>query len=223
MKKYKRVYFRIHTQMYYNNHSYGVGFQNQQDRELFDITVTNIFLNDGWEIKKEKYKSSGSCTTVIKDKQELYLHPQSFSGVVLEENISYIENLISNSCIFKFEKTDIYEDVFDITDEEYLKILESKKEEIRNDLLEIYKTKRSNLYITSYSPIDKIVSKYRISRLTHYVGVYSSSDIEWEFIINIFEDLKKDDMLISAKTRNGIGYRTTTAKELKAKLKEKSA
>ena len=114
MKTYKNVYFRINTPSYYNPN--GVGFKNPEDSNKFHTETLNIFLNDNWTVKESKYKSCGGCVRVTKDKQELYLHPQSFSGVVLEDNIIYIEQLLSNNDLFKFERTDIYDDVFDITD-----------------------------------------------------------------------------------------------------------
>ncbi len=205
---YKRVFFRIETPSYYNA-KYGVGFADEKDSETFNTEALNVFLKDGWQLKEEKYKSSGSGHSVIKDKQELYLHPQSFSGVVKVENIAYLEELIQNgSSMFKLRNTDIYEKVYDISDDEYLKMLESKKAEIELDILEAYKTKRSNLYVIGTSPIEKVVNKHRIKRLSHYVGVYTSSDIEWKYVLEVFESLVNEKRLVTAQTRNGTGYRT---------------
>jgi hypothetical protein len=212
MNNYKHVYFRIDTPSYYKV-KYGVGFEDQNDSEAFDRAATNIFLNAGWQIKKEKYNSG--CTTVTKDKQELYLHPQNFSGVVKEENIPEVEALLSKSEMFRFEKTDIYEDIFDITDEEYINILESKETEITKDILEAYKTKRSNLYIPSSTPLQNVLDKYRIKRLVHYVGVYSNDNIDWKYIENIFESLVTEGKIITAQTRYGTAYRTAKEKEIK--------
>lgn len=215
MSNYKNVYFRIETPVYYKS-GYGVGYESQEDKELFRETIKNIFISDNWEIKTEKYNHG--CDSVIKDKQELYLHPQEITGVVLEENISYIENLLSNNEVFSFRKTDIYDSIFDITDEEYLIILTEKKSEIENDLLEIYKTKRSNLYITDSSPISRVMNKYRIKRLSHYKGGTSYDAIDWKYVDNLFEKLVSENKILSAKTKHGEGYRTN--KEL---LKKKSA
>ena len=207
MTKYKKVYFRIRTPMYYNP-KHGVGFITPGDADLFHKSITELFLNDGWKIKKERI-NSGYCNTIIKDKQELYLHPQSVSGVVVEENIPYIEQLLSSSNIFKFEKTDIYEDVFDITDEEYINILKSKQNEIEQDILAVYKTKRKNLYITdTWTPLNKVLDKYRIKRLSNYSGVISSSNIDVRYITEVFENLVKQNKIVTANTKHGIGYRT---------------
>lgn len=211
MSNYKNVYFRINTPVYYKS-GHGVGYENQEDKELFRENIKNIFLNDNWEIKIQKYSSG--CDSVVKDKQELYLHPQEVTGVILEENISYIENLLSNSKVFSFNKTDIYDTIFDITDEEYLTILEAKKSEIENDLLEIYKTKRSNLYITDSSPISQVMNKYSIKRLSHYKGM-STNAVDWKYVADLFENLVSENRILSAKTKHGEGYRTKTEKEKK--------
>ena len=116
---------------------------------------------------------------------------------------------MSSSNIFKFEKTDIYEDVFDITDEEYINILKSKQNEIEQDILAVYKTKRKNLYITdTWTPLNKVLDKYRIKRLSNYSGVISSSNIDVRYITEVFENLVKQNKIVTANTKHGIGYRT---------------
>ena len=208
---YKKIYFRINTPSYYRA-SYGVGFETKEDGQLFQNIVTQLFLNDGWEVKKDRYMSGG-CNTITKDKQELYLHPQSISGVIAENNIIHVENLLSNSELFKFEKTDIYDDVFDITDEKYLSILKSKKEFIEQDILTIFKTKRSNLYITdSFTPLLRVLDKYKIKRLSSYIGIISSNNIDVQFMCKLFENLVEQGDIITAKTKSGTGYRTKTEK-----------
>lgn len=213
MNNYKRVYFRINTPSYYKS-SYGVGFENQEESNNFDRVAINIFLKDKWKIKEKR--NNGSCTTIVKDKQELYLHPQSFSGIVLEQNIPNIEQLLKKeNDMFKFECTDIYDDIFDISDEEYINILESKKQEIENCIINIFKTKRKNLYILStYTSLNKVLNKYRIKRLDSYIGVYSDSDIDIKWIKNIFDNLVKQNKIVSAETKNGIGYRAKTKREV---------
>ena len=86
-------------------------------------------------------KYNHGCKSVIKDKQELYLHPQQFSGAVLEDNIQHIEQLLSQCEMFKFEHTDIYEEVFDLTDEEYIDLLRSRQNEIEFDILKTLSNK----------------------------------------------------------------------------------
>ena len=214
MTKFKKVYFRINTPSYYKN-KHGVGFENQESGDQFKEQITKLFLNDGWKIEDKKYSTSNSCNTVIKDKQSLYLHPQSLSGVILEKNILYIENLLSNSDLFKFERVDIYEDIYDLSDNDYLELLKSNQSEIEKEILEAYKTKRKNLYITdTWNPLQNILKNYKVERLKKYMGI-SSSDIDYKFMNELFESLAIQNKIVSAECKNGLGYRTINKAEQK--------
>ena len=211
---FKNVHFRVETPSYYNS-KYGVGF-DQEDREKFNAEVLNLFLNDGWQLKEEKYKSIWGCNRVIKDKQELYLHPQDFSGVVKVENIPYIEQLINSSTMFKLRCIDAYEEVFDITDEEYMNILKSKEKDIKQDLLETFKTKRSNLFIVdTWTAISRVLNKYKIKRLKSYIGVTSSDNADVQYFEELFKELISQGEIVTMGTKHGKGYRTRKDKELK--------
>jgi len=213
--KYKNVYFRISCPLYRGN--WGIGFQSQENKELFYKTVTDLFLNDGWEIKNKKYLSSSGCPRVIKNKQELYLHPDQFSGVVIEDNIPYIEQLIKTCNLLSYRWTDTYNEVFDLTDEEYIDILKSKQADIEKDILNIYTTKRSNLYITdTWTPLNRVLNKYKIERLSHFVGVISSDDVDIQWINKVFKKLINEGKIVTAECRNSTGYRTINKAEQKA-------
>ena len=215
MKNYKKVYFRTDSPLYRTNA--GIGFENQDSRNSFYSEVMKTFLNNGWQVKDEKYKISSSYPTVIKEKQELYLHPDHFSGVVIEENITEIEQLVKNIDGLKYRWTDIYEDVFDITDEEYMNMLKSKRKYIEQDILEAFKTKRRNLYVTSSRDcINRVLNKYRIKRLTCHIGVISSNNLDVQYFSEIFEELVNKGEIVTANTKNGTGYRTRTDKEKKS-------
>jgi len=212
MTNYKKVYFRINTPSYYKN-KYGVGFESNEDGEIFQKSITELFLNDGWEIKKERF--NGGCNSVMKDKQELYLHPQSISGAVLEEDISKIENVLSNNGLFKFEKTDIYESLFDMTDEEYLEMLKSMSKEIKNSILKFFKTKKSNLYvIDTWGALQTVLNNYSVKRITKMFG-RSSSDLDYIFISEIFENLVNEGKIITAQCQSGKGYKTVDYNDTK--------
>jgi hypothetical protein len=205
MSVFRNVYFRINTPSYYNS-KYGVGWNTPEDGSTFKKTITDLLLNNGWEIKKEII---GGCNTMTKDKQELYLHPQSISGVVIEENILAIETLLNSTDLFKHYHTDIYEEVFDVTDEEYMSILKSKQPEIENDILLMFKTKRKNLFITSsWTPLQNVISKYRIKRLLDYSGVRSSNDMDFQYVAELFENLVNENKIVTANTKHGTGYRS---------------
>ena len=81
---YHHVYFRIDTKLYAYVNGY-MSFTSEENATLFYNIATALFINDGWELKEAR--SSNSCPTVTKGKQSLYLHPQSFSGIVATDNI----------------------------------------------------------------------------------------------------------------------------------------
>lgn len=207
MTTYKQVYFRINTPSYYSRN--GVGFQTPEAGERFHRLALNLFLTAGWQLEgKEVRPGSGHCNRVHKDKQRLYLHPQSFSGIVDEGQIGDIESILRNNDVFVFTNTDVYDEIFDLSDEEYIGVLESKRAEIEKDLLTAFKTKRRNLFVTScWSKIDNVLGKHRIKRLD-YSGVYTSDDLDSEFINRLFRGLLENKKIVTADTRNGMGYRT---------------
>lgn len=204
---YYSVYFRIHTPSYYPKNRYGVGFENYEDGQKFHDEAEHIFLSDGWTVEREA--SGGHAGEMTRGNERLYLHPQSFSGVVLGENIPLVEGLLTGCENFRFEKTDIYEEIFDMMDDQYLLMLEGKREQVEADILSAFKTKRCNLYVVNtYSAIQNIEGKYRIKRLQNMSYSYSGDSIETKFINEVFESLVLAGKIVTCKTKHGTGYRT---------------
>ena len=84
---YQQVYFYIDS-------GYCTERWTQETAERFHEESDRIFEDAGWTILTRAY--NGRCTTVVKGKLELYLHPTSFSGVILPEEIPGIEMLNGN-------------------------------------------------------------------------------------------------------------------------------
>ena len=61
--------------------------------------------------------------TVTKDRQDLYLHPASFSGVLDEANIPLLREQLSGAQTFQCYAADCYEEYLDLSDEEYWNVL----------------------------------------------------------------------------------------------------
>jgi len=75
---YRKVYFRIRTDCYSS------GWTSDADRTAFKEESRRLFQELGWEFHAGR---SGIADTVTKDQQDLYLHPDSFSGVMEESGI----------------------------------------------------------------------------------------------------------------------------------------
>lgn len=193
---YRNVYFRLNS---------GYMTEHENTKAFFE-DITKQFVSAGWEVEKEKY--SCSCPTVRKDKNRLYLHPQSASGEVTEEIIPEVENILGKGTAFKYYKTDIYEVLYDMTDDEYRSVLDSKKETIKSDLLEAFTTKRKNLFVADTSAVVmKVKERYHIPRLGSHLG-RSSSDIEWGYVGDVLQELIDAGAFETAETKYGMGFRT---------------
>ena len=192
---YQQVYFYIDS-------GYCTERWTQETAERFHEESDRIFEDAGWTILTRAY--NGRCTTVVKGKQELYLHPTSFSGVILPEEIPGIEKLISKAKTFRHRYTKRCNEYQDMDDESYLAYLNSRKEEISEAILRAYKTKRRNLYI--------------VEDLTHRIGELflirrvcnkdKNGDKAFQMVAQLMEEMIADGRLVTAETRHGLGIRT---------------
>ena len=169
----------------------------------------------GWEIDDSSF-----CMTIRKGKAHLYLHPQDFSGIVLKNDIKRIAEALDDRGTFTIRWVDIYETVYDISDEEYNAYLETRHNELRKLLFECCKTKRTNRYWFRHDIIDGLGRKFRLP-LVDCRSVYDSNSQADEFINRVIDELEKEGYLVTI-SQNGFDYvRSLNKTELKkAKLKE---
>lgn len=200
---YRNIYFRI------NAEGYLPGWSDEAAKGRFKDECRALFSAAGWEIH---IGSDGCSDIVTKDNQDLYLHPQSFSGVILESEVQPIKELLAKAKSFKCYHVDFYEEYLDINDDEYLEVLESKREEITAALLKRCKTKRSNLYIVSPFAME-IAEQFSVKRVCDKENRHNKA---YRFVSDIVDQLIEQGLLVTAKTRHGDGVRTATAKERKA-------
>ncbi len=202
--KYRKVYFRIDSKYVYGNGWAG----NDEAANAFRDETRKLFQEGGWTIQPGR-ESSGVCDTAIKGQQDLYLHPMNFSGVVSEDEILKVEALLAQATTFRRNGTDRYEEYLDLSDEDYLALLESKKEEIIAVILERYKTKRRNLYKVGETVLG-IAQRFTVHRLCDKDGNHNKANL---YVGQLIEELISDGRLITAHTKHGTGIRTATEKE----------
>ena len=190
--------------------AYTQGWPDDASRLPFRTETRKLFRDAGWQVE-EKPLDSGHCDTVRNGKDALYLHPVLFSGVMQEDHIPEVQQLLSNAATFRVLGTDLRRECFDLTDEEYRQRLEEQTEQIDNAILEACRTKRRNLFRTG--PVAaRIGQQFAIRRLTDWErsGPYIAEGYVGERI----EQLIADGRLITAQTRYGQGLRTATEAEL---------
>lgn len=201
---YIRVYFRIDCPAY----DFRMSFDDAESREAFYTEVRDIL----------------KCFDIVEGiggrydgfpMEHLHIHPQNISGVIAKWKVRYIAEALNDCETCKIRWVDVYQDISTMSNAEFSESLESKRGEIAADILGMFKTKRSNLYIVpGFGTFDRIVNKYHISRRE------AESDNEDttcnNFIVAVFNELVSVGEIVSAETRNGTGYRTAKKGEKKA-------
>lgn len=199
---YRMVYLRIQT------YAYGSGWSSEADEAAFDEECRRLFQQLGWTLHAG---ADGVCDTVTKDRQDLYLHPTSFSGVMDESNIQPLQEQLSEARTFRCYAVDCYEEYTDLSDEEYRAALETRREEITAFILKQCKTKRSNLYIT-----DPIASYFaQIFEICRLCDKDRRNAVGNHFMSELIDQLLQEGRLVTAETTHGMGIRSATARELK--------
>lgn len=195
--EYVNAYFRMETKGYgYPSFSF-----TEKDRKAFDLEVTEVFTSLGWKCEEKAY--GGSCATWYKGKQHLYLHPQDFSGEVLKNEVKHIAEALEKRNTFYLRWVDLYETVYDMTDQEYEEILSAKDEEIKKSLLENSKTTRTSKYYYAFDVARSLANKFRLSRLGDNDGRNYGTGQTIKHILGVVQCLIDEGYLVSA-VKNGI-------------------
>lgn len=203
--EYVNVYFRMETKGYgYPSFSF-----TEEDRKAFDSELSEVFSSLGW--KCEENAHNGSCATWTKGKQHLYLHPQDFSGEVWKNEVKQIAEALERRNTFYLRWVDLYETVYDMTNEEYESALSQKDEEIKKAILKNCKTTRTNKYYYACDVIRGFSDRFGIKQ----IGKEKYSGIVILHIRKIIETLIAEGYLVAARDNELI--RTINKTEQKQK------
>lgn len=206
--EYCNVYFRIDS-----DYKWGSGWSDSDVSNAFHNEVNEIFESLGWVIKPSEF--SGACDEAWNDKERLYLHPMEFNGEVKKNHIKRIAEVLEQKARnFKLTFVDIYEDVFDITDEEYRERLQEKSAEIESSILTFCKTKRSNLFKYRCDTEELVSKKYQITTLG-LKNTYTTDKVIQSFIKETIDKLIDKGLLIKGYKGSLELIRTANKKEMK--------
>lgn len=211
--EYANIYFRIECPTYCHT-PYGIGFRTDSEKQAFDKDISDTFKNMGWEIE---------YATARKGKAHLYLHPQQISGECKKKDVKAIAEALAQHDTFHIRYVDIYETVYDMTDEEYRNYLDTKKEEIKKMLLNSCKTKRTNAFFDLYGRAFVTAEKIRLRRVNDDDGKYGYSSngcygTTDNYIVGVIAELVQAGYLIKAEQHGKFYVRTINKTEQK-KLK----
>ncbi|MCL1884455.1 MAG: hypothetical protein FWF81_12000 [Defluviitaleaceae bacterium] len=208
--KYCDTYFRIEGNGYDVRNPW-----SEKTKTAYDNEVRKIFTTHGWIISESEI--SGAAARATKGRSNLYLHPQNFSGVCENAEREKLFEAFKNAATFRCSKVDVYEEIHDMSDAQLIALMESKKEIIETELLEEFTTKRRNLYITDvglFGVNGNVAKRHSVKRLAidgkkSYGGQDECSvGICLTFVSGIFQQLVYSGKIVTAQTKDGLGYRT---------------
>jgi len=221
---YSNVHFRIEKNGYtgqgWSDDRIENGKWVSELRQAFSDEVECLFTANGWSL--ESGRRNGASATASKGRNFLYLHPMDFSGVCENAEIEAVQGFLAVGATFLLRGTDIYEEIFDMSDEELTEKLNRERRDIYAEIMTAYTTKRRNLYIAGTDPIESIGRRHSLKRLalgnrSDSHGLDRRSDgICQTYVAGIFQELIDSGKIVTANTKAGLGYRTAKKDELKA-------
>lgn len=183
--EYVNVYFRIDTPLY--DCSYG--FHLYEDEEKWHTEASKLIksfgiMEDcGYDIERSKEKCA-----------YLYAHPQNISGVILKNDVKKIAEAIGKMELSSICWVDLYDTVYIISNNEYEKYLNEKREEIRKVLFEKSATTRTTKYYSLFDVARSLAGKFRLNRLGFNDSNYGGGQTI-DYILNVADELIKEGYL----------------------------
>ncbi len=223
--EYSKTYFRIDTDAYH----FDKGFDANKEA-AFAEEARKILESQGWTLIPPRFSSASP--EAVKGNSHLYLHPMNFSGVCENDERKKLFEALKAARVFSCRGVDVYDEVFDMNDEQLDTKLQEEKDDIISELLEVLTTKRSNLYYTDVGFLGiggRIAKRHSIKRLA-IEGQRSNNGIDkctdgicFTFVQAVMNELIEEGKIVSSETKNGLGYRTAKKGELKNRNKIKEA
>lgn len=166
--------------------------------QAFEAEIRELFTGAGWTIGRDW---AGASLEARSGKSRLYLHPMDISGELAVELIAPVYELLDKAKTFSIIEVLKLDELVDLSDEEYLVQLESKKVEIEGALLSAFSTRRKNQFVSVPQVVEQVKERYHIQRLTSHIG-RSSLDVEWKFVERIVAELREKGWLETHPERN---------------------
>ena len=208
---YVKAYFRIDTPTYDMT---GRGkIWTDEEKTSWKNEIDECFKSLGWNDPAHSVSRLSEYTC---GKQHLYMHPADISGTVRKSEVRRIAEALENHKTFSLRYVDVYEDVFDLTDDEYRAMLEENREYTKAVLVNCCKTARRTLFHRADQVIDEIGYRIAVPRigLTDYPGRSSSDENElaYAFVADVIRELAEIGYLVSVVSGDNTHYIRTPNK-----------
>jgi len=210
---YDNEYVNVHFRIEAKNFGYPSFSFSEEDRNNFYNEVYAALELLGWNIKSGY--NNGSCMEVSKGMQHLYLHPQDFSGEVLKNEVKQIAEALQKHNTFYLRWVDLYETVYDVSDTEYDKYLNTKNTEIRKALFESCGTSRTNKFYYVLDICVNLSDRFGLKRIgINENGNYGKGQT-MRHIGKIIDEMITEGLLIGAENNGSKLVRSLNKTELK--------
>lgn len=210
--EYVKVYFNIDTPTYPS-----CSFVSTEARDAWNTESSNlisslgIMEDSGWKVENGKEKCA-----------YLYAHPNQISGVVLKNDVKKIAEAISRMELSSIRWVDLRETVYVISDNDYEKYLDGRREEIRKALFEKSATTRANKYYSAFDVARHIAGMVRLNRLGLNDGKNYGGGQTVDYILKVANEMIEEGYLKDFE-KNGMKYIRSLNKTEQKKLKIKFA
>lgn len=193
--EYVNVYFNIDTPTYHYENGWEAEERETWRKEVSSLISSFGILEDcGFKVENGKEKCA-----------YLYAHPQQISGVILKNDVKKVAEAINNMKLSSIRWVDLHETVYLISDDEYKKYLDGRKDEIRKALFEKSATTRTTKYYAAFDVARNIAGMVRLNRLGHNDGKNYGSGQTIEYILKVADEMIKEGYLKYFE-RNGVKY-----------------
>ena len=209
--EYVEVHFNIDTPTY----DYNCNFATKEEREAWREEAINlieslgIMEDSGWKVEHSNEKCA-----------YLHAHPQQLSGVVLKNDVKKIAEAIDKMKLSSIRWVSLYETVYVISDCEYEKYLDGRKNEIRDELFNRSKTTRITNYYAAFDVARNIAGMVRLNRLGLNDGKNCGSGQTIDYILKVVEEMITEGYLKYFE-KDGLKYIRSVNKTEQKKLKVK--
>lgn len=213
-KEYADIYFRVETKGY----GYPCFSFTPEDRDAFEKDVVDIFTALGWECLEEAH--NGVCARWVHGQSSLYLHPQSFSGVVLKNEVKQVAEALLKAGSFELYHVDLYDTIYDISDEEQECYMSAFGDKIKEELAEKCATKRRSQFYLVDTVCENFAGRFGRKRL-EYFKERKRDQFAYNFIFGKVMELSEEGMLVLVEKDGVLYVRRANKTELKnSKRKE---
>ena len=207
--EYINVYFRINTVGFHCGK-----FDNDEHHDEFYSEFYKI-RNEFKEITWWGNSLRGYAERNFKGGESLHVHPNIISGVLKKNNVKVIAERLANSETFNLTWVDLYRDVYDISDDEYMEKLKPKTNEVIEFLLRNCKTPRVNKYHYYYQIEHTCVSAIGLPRTNVIYYKADDDEVAKKFVRDIVEKLSDFGWLIIDEWNGNTYVRAANKTEIK--------